>query len=234
MENGWSVKRLIRRLVLSRAYQLHRVTTTTNFEADPDNVLVWRMTPRRLEAEALRDAMLAVSGELDSTPPTSSPVTPAGEGQSTLLMRQLDQLDSRDLHRTVYLPIVRDSILESLALFDFADPSLVVGERATTDVPAQALYLLNNPFVHPRGRGSGRPAAGRTGNDADRAAARLPVSVLGRPPRPRRRQPSEHFLVAYPRTLVPRGRAPPGGEPRHRWTALCQALFASAEFLNRN
>src|SRR5262249_10896487 len=69
MEDGWSVKKLIRRLVLSRAYQLGGRHDEANFKADPDNSLVWRMSPRRLEAEALRDALLAVSGELVRTPP---------------------------------------------------------------------------------------------------------------------------------------------------------------------
>ena len=150
MEDGWSVKRLIRRLVLTRAYALGTRHDETSYRSDPDNTLVWRMTPGRLEAEALRDALLMVSGELVLEPPGVSPVTPAGEGQSTVLMRQLDQLDSRDLRRAVYLPILRDNILESLALFDFADPNLVVGERVATDVPAQGLFLLNSPFVQAR------------------------------------------------------------------------------------
>src|SRR5262249_20068673 len=79
MEAGWSVKKLIRRLVLSRAYQLGGQHDDANFKADPDNTLVWRMTPRRLEAEALRDALLAISGQLVLTPPAGSPVAAAGE-----------------------------------------------------------------------------------------------------------------------------------------------------------
>src|SRR5262249_28763078 len=142
MEDGWSVKKLIRRLVLSHAYQLSAHHDETNFKADPDNILIWRMSPRRLEAEALRDALLAISGELLLTPPASSPVTISGEGPSTLLMRQVSQLDSRDFHRAMYLPVLRDSLLDSLALFDFADANQVVGERVTTNVPAQGLFLL--------------------------------------------------------------------------------------------
>src|SRR5262249_16890968 len=69
MEHGWSVKTLIRRLVLSRAYQVAGQHDEKCFETDPDNTLIWRMAPRRLEAEELRDAMLAASGELVLTPP---------------------------------------------------------------------------------------------------------------------------------------------------------------------
>ena len=81
MDDGWSVKKLIRAIVLSHAYQLGSRFDPKNFEADPDNALVWRMSPRRLEAEALRDAMLAVSGQLDPTPPTGRPWRRAGEGR---------------------------------------------------------------------------------------------------------------------------------------------------------
>src|SRR5262249_45820497 len=79
-EDGWSVKKLIRQLVLSRAYQLSSRFDERSFETDPDNVLVWRQPRRRLEAEALRDAMLALAGRLDRTPPGGSPVTRGGEG----------------------------------------------------------------------------------------------------------------------------------------------------------
>src|SRR5262249_52620657 len=79
-EGGWSVKKLIRTIVLSRAYQLSSQFDGKNFEADPDNVLVWRMPKRRLEAEALRDTMLAAAGRLDLTPPRGSAVARGGEG----------------------------------------------------------------------------------------------------------------------------------------------------------
>ena len=80
MDDGWSVKRLIRRLVLTHAYRLGSRFDPENYEADPDNALVWRTAPRRLDAEVVRDAMLAVSGLLDRTPPKGSDVARAGDG----------------------------------------------------------------------------------------------------------------------------------------------------------
>src|SRR5262249_11806861 len=74
IDNGWSVKKLIRTIVLSRTYRLSSQYDEKNFEEDPDNVLVWRVPRRRLEAEALRDTMLSLSGRLDLTPPKGSPV----------------------------------------------------------------------------------------------------------------------------------------------------------------
>ena len=145
MNDGWSTKRLIRRIVLSRAYGLDSAHDPRSFDADPDNALLWRMSKRRLDAEAVRDSLLFVGGRLASGPPASSAVARVGEGLAFFL--RLDGVDASDAHRSVYLPVVRDQVLESLAIFDFADPSLVTGARATTTGPAQALYFMNGPLV---------------------------------------------------------------------------------------
>jgi hypothetical protein len=232
MEDGWSVKRLVRRLVLSRAYGLGTDHDDADFKADPDNVLVWRMTPRRLDAEALRDALLAIGGELILTPSAVSPVTRAGEGGSAPLMKQAEQLDGGDFHRAVYLPVLRDGLLESLALFDFADPNQVVGERVATTVPAQGLFLLNSPFVQARAEAAADRLLAATSGDGDRLR-RAYLTFLGRPPTPRELQAAEDFLARYPRTPGRTGDAS-GPGPKATWAALCQALFASADFLYRN
>src|SRR6185312_6889282 len=126
MADGWSVKKLIRRVVLSHAYQLGSASDPKCHEADPDNALVWRMTPRRLDAEALRDSVLAVSGLLNLTPPPGSVVARQGDGPTTgprfggPVTQALN--DPRNAKRSVYLPIVRDNLPEVLSLFDAADP----------------------------------------------------------------------------------------------------------------
>ena len=221
MADGWSIKRLIRRIVLSRAYGLDSSHDPHNFEADPDNALVWRMSKRRLEAEALRDALLFVSGRLAPEPPVGSAVARTGEGLALFL--RVAGLDASDPHRSVYLPVVRDGVLESLALFDFADPSLVTGERATTTGPAQALYFMNGPFVSRQAEALAERVRAVEGDDAQRVdrAYRLalarPPTAGGAGPRPR----------VPPRFCRTRGGTDPA---RAAWSAFCQALFASAEF----
>ena len=79
-DNNWSVKKLIKTVVLSHAYQLDSKNNAKNYDVDPDNAFVWRMSPRRLDAEAMRDSMLAVSGQLDEKPVVGSPVAKSGEG----------------------------------------------------------------------------------------------------------------------------------------------------------
>jgi hypothetical protein len=217
MAGGWSIKRLIRRIVLSRAYGLDSVNDPRNFEADPDNALVWRMSQRRLEAEALRDAMLYISGRLALRPPVGSAVARNGEGYAGFL--RLAGLDASDTHRSVYLPVIRDQVLESLALFDFADPSLVTGERATTIGPAQALYFMNGPFVIRQAEGLAERLRAVEGGDA-RTVERAYRLSYARLPSDDERDAAVAFLRAF---AVPKS-APDA------WSALCQALFAGAEF----
>ena len=221
MADGWSIKRLIRRIVLSRAYGLDSSHDPHNFEADPDNALVWRMSKRRLDAEALRDALLFVGGRLAPEPPVGSAVARTGEGLTFFL--RVTGLDASDLHRSVYLPVVRDGLLESLALFDFADPSIVTGERATTTGPAQALYFMNSTLVSRQAEALAERVRAYEGEDTQRVdrAYRL---ALARSPTAGERERALAFL----RDFAPRAG---GTDPaRAAWSALCQAIFASAEF----
>jgi hypothetical protein len=221
MADNWSVKRLIRRIVLSRAYGLDSSHDPHNFEVDPENSLVWRISKRRLEAEALRDALLFVSGRLAPEPPVASAVARTGEGLAFFL--RVAGLDASDTHRSVYLPVVRDSVLESLALFDFADPSLVTGERATTTGPAQALYFMNGTFVSRQAEGLTDRAHAIEGDDAQRVdrAYRL---ALSRPPTAGERDRAIAFVRDFAKHSA-------GTDPaRAAWSAFCQALFASGEF----
>ncbi|WP_020466700.1 DUF1549 domain-containing protein [Singulisphaera acidiphila] len=232
MEEGWSVKRLIRQVVLTRAYQLGSSFDGTNNEADPDNVLVWRMSKRRLEGEALRDAMLAISGQLDLDPPKGSPVARAGEGNTAPLQRFRGAYDLQLNCRSVYLPVIRNHFLESLALFDFADPSLVVAERATTTVPAQGLYLLNSPFVIRQAEALADRLLRDVANDGDRIDEAY-LRTFGRPPTDKEKGAAQAYLEGERRDDSARSSAGTLSD-RAGWAAFCQALFASAEFLYRS
>ncbi len=150
MNDGWSVKRLVRNIVLSHAYQLSSSTTPAHVAADPSNKLVWRHSPRRLQAEEIRDATLAAAGTLDHSRPSGS----AAQALKVIEMRnngpeakQILEAVKASPRRSVYLPLVRTLVPPSLEVFDFADQGLVTGSRDTTTVPTQALYLLNDPLV---------------------------------------------------------------------------------------
>ena len=231
VEDGWSVKKLIRRIVLSRVYRLDATFVEANFEKDPENVWLSRMSPRRLDAEAIRDAMLATAGRLDLTPPVGSAVAIGGEGYTGGIERGGQLAEQRFNCRSVYLPAIRGRVFESLAEFDGVDGSVVTGQRSETTVPSQSLYLLNSPYV----LGLANSAAQRLLKDADDPGARIDLAYqrwFGRTPTDTERNESLAFLHRYRDKAQSDGRAA-GGPEVAAWTAFCQSLWASGEFLVR-
>ncbi len=129
--SGWSIKALHREIMLSAAYRLASSHRAANFEHDPDNRLLWRMNRRRLDAEALRDSLLAVTGQLDL----------AVGGPS------LNLSDPKNVRRTFYAAISRHDLNPLLRLFDYPDPNLTSERRTNTTVPMQQLFALNSEFI---------------------------------------------------------------------------------------
>jgi len=146
MDQDWSVKKLIREIVLSQTYQRASTFDKENYKTDPDNKTLWRANPRQLDAESLRDAMLAVSSLLNTERPLGSEIAKVGDAKIGRIVDK-SSFEKLNVHRSVYLPILRDSVPESLALFDFADPNSPNSKRETTNVPSQSLYLMNNDYV---------------------------------------------------------------------------------------
>jgi hypothetical protein len=146
IDQQWSVKALIREIVLSKTYQRSSTYQPHNFEVDPFNDALWRVTPKTLDAEAIRDGLLAIGGTLDTDRPERSQVADLGDGR---FGRNFDEtaFDQNNRNRSVYLPIVRDKVNEPLALFDFPDPNMTSSGRAGSIVPTQALYMMNSSFV---------------------------------------------------------------------------------------
>ncbi|MGA2247699.1 MAG: PSD1 and planctomycete cytochrome C domain-containing protein [Verrucomicrobiota bacterium] len=145
-EQNWSVKQLVRSLVLTRVYQLSSDTYAKAEEVDPADTLNWRAAPRRLLAEQLRDSILAASGRLDLEPPHFGVTGEFGDGYYGVNIWESD-LPQHYYKRSVYLPVARDLVPESLALFNLPNPNLVGAKREETTSPSQALFLMNNALV---------------------------------------------------------------------------------------
>lgn len=247
VENGWSTKKLIREIVLSHAYQLSSAHDDKAFAADPENTLVWRMSKRRLDAECVRDAMLAVAGNLDLQPPVGSLIGRAGNGPiggpaRGVGIREEQIINAGGSMRSVYLPIARDVIPDALAVFDFSEPSLVTGARETTNVPSQALYMLNSEFVATQAsrlaeRVMTAYPAGPNGGAAANFDSRLKYAywlVFGRSPDLVERTAASNFLGKFPSNWSKGDSSEPAmrdaADIKAAWTSLCRALFASAGF----
>ncbi len=228
MAEGWSIKKLVREIVLSRTYRQSSAYREDAFRTDPENRLLWRAAKRRLDAEAIRDAMLVVAGELDAARPVGSLVgTKIGDRPISLI--GLDPNLPADLdgskHRSVYLPVLRDRLPDVLDLFDFAEPSLVTGDRETTNVPVQALYLMNSPFVQSRATA----LADRVQREADSHEQRLRhafVLCFSRVP-----DAEEAKLAA---AFFDQNQINSDNDQQYRklLASYCQALLATAEFRN--
>jgi hypothetical protein len=198
--DGWSVKSLVRALVLTRAYQLSSDATDAHRTADPANRLVWRHAPRRLDAEEVRDAILAAAGALDRGRPDASPV------------RELKMIEMRDngpeakrvndladaaAYRSVYLPLLRGVTPHALEAFDPVDQTLVSGGRDATTVPSQALFLLNSPFVRKQALGFAERLLRDKGvSDVERVRAAYRLA-LGRSPSDKEIDRARTFLGEY-------------------------------------
>ncbi|WP_145182320.1 DUF1553 domain-containing protein [Gimesia chilikensis] len=225
MQEGWSTKRMIRQIVLSRTYQLSSTPDPTNLEIDPENHLLWRATPRRLEAEAIRDAILTVSGQLIIDRPNGSTVTPLGDKLARSI--PLEKLQPPSNQRSVYLPVVRDYVPELFDLFDFPSPSLVSGTRAVTNVPAQALYLRNSQFITDQAQHAAQRllADKQLKDDASRVDLAM-RRALGRTPTPEERTGALQLVQQVRESSDPQSKT----VEVDAWAAWFQTLFMTAEF----
>jgi len=239
VEDGWSVKEMIRGIALSQVYQRASAESELARASDPDDRLLWRHYVRRLDAEAIRDALLTVSGELDHK-----------RGGPTLQHQGLVSfksdfvtLDTPSpyLRRTVYLPMMRDAIglnqyadetMGMLETFDFADPNLVTGTRNSTTIPTQALFLMNSTFMREQARATAERLLRNTGfnNDIERIRD-LYYSAYSRPATANELQRSINYLASFT------GSQSVHNDEDYRieaWTSLCQAVLGSNEFLFLN
>ncbi len=218
IESGWSIKAMHRSIVLSEAYQRAGGHDDRNAALDHDNSLLWRFSRRRLSAEEIRDAMLAVSGDLDATPGGPHPFPASNTWGFTQHGPFLAVYEHN--RRSVYLMTQRIKRHPFLALFDGADTSSSTGVRYTTTVPTQALFFLNDPFVHDRTAHLAQRLLKGT-DDAQRLdrAARL---LYGRPATARQSETAERFLRARRAEKANDGDA---------WAAWLRVMLCSNEFL---
>jgi len=231
IDDGWSVKRMVRAIVLSRSYQLSSHPDGDNLKVDPDNRLLWRARPRRLEAEAIRDAILTVSGQLDLQRPVGSSVTALGDQ----LVRNiaLEKIQPPSCYRSVYLPIVRDYVPEVFDLFDFPSPSLVSGQRAVTNVPTQALYLRNSAFVAEQAQLAARRllAATEATDDSSRIALATRWALAREPSDPERDAALQLVnQIVQAAEGTDSEKVDPAVTAESAWSAWFITLFTTAEF----
>lgn len=228
--SGWKVKSLHRLIMRTQAYQLASDDDVANLQIDPENRWLWRYSRRALDAESIRDAMLAVSGKLDRSPAPSHPFPPTATWGFTIHRPFHAVYDSN--HRSVYLMVQRNRRHPFLALFDAADPNQSVAERLPTTTPTQSLFLMNAPFVHEQSEAFARRILTATADEGGRVRFAM-ESACGRIATPEEITAAAAFLNDYRQKL--NGRSPAVTEPDvAAWSALARVLMTSNSFLYVN
>ena len=210
VDDGWSLKRLIRRIVLSRVYQISSDLDPIIKQRDPQNRWLARALRRRLDTESLRDAMLVGSGTLDLT-----------MGGRTI--RKLSQYDlgyefDTD-RRSVFVPCFRNSRLDLFEVFDAANPNVVTGKRNVSTLPTQSLFLMNSPFVMQTALQAAAMLLEEGSVEVSERENQAFLSTLGRLPRPTER----HWV----RSCLADSN---GKSEIERWASVYHLLFASLDF----
>ena len=222
VENGWSVKQLIRSLALTRTYQLSSDSDANVQRADPENRLQTHHSRRRLDAESLRDAMLSASGQLNSVPALGSVIQ-----ETDVLINEMGDLHQPSQHRSIYLLMLRNSMPPELTPFNLPEAITVTGQRDVTTLPTQALYLLNNDFIVEQ---ANRLAA-RTSIHADMdARARATYRhALAREPNDAETRRTRDFVSEVELMLASSEHDAVTGMT-DAWAVFCQALLSSNAF----
>ncbi|MSU50716.1 MAG: DUF1553 domain-containing protein [Opitutus sp.] len=225
VEDGWSLKRLHRRIVLSRVYQLASDRTGAAGGRDPDNKYLWRFNRRLLDAETVRDSLLFVSGQLDPTPGGAHPFPPVWDkGFAGFNLNRPFSAFYATRKRSVYVMTPRLRPHPELDLFNGPDRNASTARRTSASITPQALFLMNSPFITECAASFARRTA-TAENDAQRIERAFQLA-LGRPPDPEELSHLAHFVAEYPAVEgegVPR-------EAAAAWPALAKVVLSSNEF----
>ncbi len=223
IRQGWSIKKLHRRILLSATYRQASDPRPRAAAVDPQNKLLHRMPVRRLEAEAIRDSLLAISGRLDARlygPPVLPHLTEFLEGRGR--PASSGPLDG-DGRRSIYLGVRRNFLNPMFLAFDYPIPFNTMGRRSVSTVPAQALTMMNNPLVIQQADVWARSELARPARSAAERVARLYVAAFGRPPTADETSAALGYLREAGAEADPAAVRP--------WSDLCHVLFNVKEFV---
>jgi hypothetical protein len=221
VEGGWSMKQMIRSIMLSRTYRLSSHGDAAKEIADGPNDLFWRMNVRRLEVEAIHDAMFFVAGTLMFDRPEGTQVAGyGGKGRETWL-RSLTPDDAP--YRMVYLPAMRSKLTPMHETFDFPDPSQIKGQREVTTVAPQALFFMNGEMAVTLSRAAAERLLGEVYKDDAARVEAAYLRVLGR------KADAAEIKDALGMMSALEGDGAKNAD-LFRWAAFVQALITSAEF----
>jgi hypothetical protein len=227
-EEGWSIKQLVRQIVTSSTWRMSSARNPVAVEQDPLNLLLHHYPLRRLEGEAIRDTILAVSGRLDPTiggPSVEVFIAPYHEGRGRPQSGPLDGAGRRSL----YTKVRRNFLPSLLVAFDMPVPFQARGRRNVTNVPAQALALMNDPFVAEQSALWAKQILAEPSRSTDERLDQMYRAAYARLPDEQERAAATAFLEAQ--TALHGGSFADDPRQEAAWTDLAHALFNAKEFI---
>jgi hypothetical protein len=218
---GWSIKKMHRLIMLSDTYQMSSQLNKTAAAKDPANKLWWRFNRRRLLAEEIRDTLLAIDGTLEH-----------GMQQQLMTHKPREYVTSTGFKnvnfdfkcRSVYVPVIRSAVYPVMSAFDFGDPAIIQGQRASTVVAPQALFMMNDELVL---NASQRLAARAMKAEPPQRVQQLYQTILHRPPT----APEQKRALDFIQRLHDQLPSDTKNRDQRAWQALARVLFASNEFM---
>ena len=221
MESGWSLKDLHREIVLSSTYQMCSSNNDVAVGLDPENHWQWRANLRRIEAEAVRDSILSVSGLLDTE--MGGSMLHVGNRAFLFDHTSKDETTYDTTRRSIYLPVIRNHLFDVFSLFDSTDASVPTGDRATSTIAPQALFLMNSDFLARTSQALAERLVKEVPSDERARVTRLYTLAFGRPPSDAETEQALTFVAAA---------AGDRTSPQTGWEALCHVMLVSSEFLH--
>ena len=227
VDGGWSLKALHRLILNSSTYQQSSTVSAEVAARDPENRLFGRADVRRLEAEAVRDALLSVSGQLDTT--IGGTLLKVKNRSYFFDHTSKDLTDYNSPRRSLYLPVVRNNLYDVFQLLDAPDAAIPTGDRATTTVAPQALLMLNSDFVMQSSAELASRLLAGFENDDERIQ-RMYTIAYGREAVPDELTSNRKYLTDLEKFLAVG--EPDAAKRRHQtWNVLCHTVVAANEFI---
>ncbi|MCA9141524.1 MAG: PSD1 domain-containing protein [Planctomycetaceae bacterium] len=227
IDHGWSFKHLHKRIMLSAVYQLASDNDEANAKIDEPNEYYWRFDRQRMDAEAIRDSILAVSGALEAGSPGRHPF-PAEEKLKFSQGNPFSQIYDHN-HRSAYLMTPRLNKHPFLALFDGPDSNKSTEKRGESTVALQALYMMNSPFVEEKAAALATRVTGHSELPAEQIQFAYEL-LFARPPIEAEKTEATNYLDGYTSDVVSTGLSESDAR-RQAWTSLARVLLTSSEFL---
>ncbi|MCH9022828.1 MAG: DUF1553 domain-containing protein, partial [Planctomycetes bacterium] len=228
IQSEWSIKAMHRLIMSSKAYRLSSQDTTPNNRIDPDNLYHWKFDRRRLDAEAIRDTLLAVSGQLDHAPAAEPHPFPPLRRWNFTQHKPFKAVYETN-KRSVYLMTQRIKKHPFMAIFDGPDTNAGTPKRTSSITPIQALFMMNDPFVHTQAEKFAQRLIQESPNSDQRIELAF-ILALARPPTDQEQQASKNFLHNF-KNQANNPDTPADKLEQLAWESYTRSLLRTNEFI---